>query len=542
MKRLLAYFSCLLIVFGASMAFAGVYFEDFEDDTIEAFSWIEGEYEIMNGALHMFDGEVTWVRLRANEEFVYHFEADVKISSDNNHLAGIAVNWWIFDGPDWTFYSTGLQFSNGTFQANLFRETEEGPVSIGDPVIIGVGAYDVWHSLSITVNEDNITFVINNNTPVELFHGMYPYPNAVSSGEAMVGSNGEVSSPNYYADNLLAYTRLNPAKFDYVALLSEVRQYDPARYLFDEDSVWYNGNPYRLIMAWAGTSGEPPVYPVYLDAPIYSDTSNYNPLELYSEPNYVTHTNFSDYALFPYRGFESPGPAWENKNYKFFIDANGNGMFDTGETNEDWFIPENSLIEMDLINNLTITGGIHPTFSWDSVPLAEMYMVNFYSILDTGFPDFSVRLHTSGYIYEPNYTYTGDLFSNGQEYAIYIQARDFHPDPGPWGMPLNRTSYFTKYHATDEILESLTEWVDSGELVGTGAGQSAEGRLRAFENMLHNSRDLFNNGDFGAACDQLNAAYEKCDGLPAPPDFVEGDATEDMRSLIESLMADFQCG
>ena len=41
---------------------------------------------------------------------------------------------------------------------------------------------------------------------------------------------------------------LYAAKFDYVLLGSEVRQYDPARYSFDEDSVWFNGNIYWFMI------------------------------------------------------------------------------------------------------------------------------------------------------------------------------------------------------------------------------------------------------------------------------------------------------
>ena len=105
---------------------------------------------------------------------------------------------------------------------------------------------------------------------------------------------------------------------------------------------------------------------------------------------------------------------------------------------------------MSVPRNINISGGIHPTISWDSVPNADVYMVNFYSILESGFPDFDVRLHTSGHITATSYTYTGDLFSDGREYAIWLQAREFHPyfsiDPDKYrGLFINRLGYFTTY-------------------------------------------------------------------------------------------------
>ena len=37
------------------------------------------------------------------------------------------------------------------------------------------------------------------------------------------------------------------------------------------------------------------------------------------------------------------------------------------------------------------------------------------------------------------------------------------------------------------------------------------------------------------------AAYRKCDGEEPQRDFVEGDAVEELRGMIETLMTDFEC-
>jgi hypothetical protein len=92
-----------------------------------------------------------------------------------------------------------------------------------------------------------------------------------------------------------------------------------------------------------------------------------------------------------------------------------------------------------------------------------------------------------------------------------------------------------------DILDSVEDFIETGDLVGTGKGRSADGLIGAFTNMLQNAIDLFNAGDISGACDQLDSAYRKCDGLLHPPDFVEGDAAEDVRLMIESLMAAYQC-
>jgi hypothetical protein len=95
----------------------------------------------------------------------------------------------------------------------------------------------------------------------------------------------------------------------------------------------------------------------------------------------------------------------------------------------------------------------------------------------------------------------------------------------------------------DDVLESIDEWTEGEDpdLYGVGEGQSADGRLTAFENMIQNARDLFNDGDIEAACDQLAAASRKCDGVEPPPDFVEGDAVPYLHEMLAILMNDFGC-
>lgn len=96
----------------------------------------------------------------------------------------------------------------------------------------------------------------------------------------------------------------------------------------------------------------------------------------------------------------------------------------------------------------------------------------------------------------------------------------------------------------DEIVtfkEFFNEAVDNGDLVGSGPGRSANGRLKAFENMLANAFYLIENGDYRSACRQLLDAYNKTDGIPRPPDFVSGVAATELAKRIQYLMASLGC-
>lgn len=326
--------------------------------------------------------------------------------------------------------------------------------------------------------------------------------------------------------------------FDYIALASDHQQYDPSRFPYPMDSIWYNGNQYWLMQSLAGTSGSDPVYPVYLDMPIYSDNRT-NPFPLNDKPDYITNTNFSAMQFYDFNGFEPPGAAWEGLTYKFFIDENANGTFDSFESYEDLNIPFNSLIKMD-IPKVKISGGTYPTISWEPVLHADVYFVMFYNLTDEGFVDMDVRVYSSGPLYDTSYS-PANIFEDGKEYGVWVQARETIPLSG--GLFHNRSGYFTTHQAVDaeDLLESFDDWTEGGDLIGSGSGMSSVNRLNAFENMLETAQTLIEEGDIEKACRQLLAIYRKCDGKPSPNDFVSGDAAFDMSKLILHLMANIEC-
>jgi hypothetical protein len=93
----------------------------------------------------------------------------------------------------------------------------------------------------------------------------------------------------------------------------------------------------------------------------------------------------------------------------------------------------------------------------------------------------------------------------------------------------------------EETLTYFNESVADESLVGNGPGNSGWGRLGALRNMLEASDDLIADGYYAEACGQLTDAYNRCDGLPHPPEFVTGDAAADVAQMILDVMNALGC-
>ncbi|MHC4436123.1 MAG: hypothetical protein ACYS3S_02100 [Planctomycetota bacterium] len=111
---------------------------------------------------------------------------------------------------------------------------------------------------------------------------------------------------------------------------------------------------------------------------------------------------------------------------------------------------------------------------------------------------------------------------------------------------LNETSFATQssddpIEEIEEILDFVDESVEDGTLTGNGPGNSAGNRLNALRNMIENAAALIEDGFYEEACDQLWSAYRKCDGKLRPPDFVAGEAAEDLADMILLMMDELGC-
>jgi uncharacterized repeat protein (TIGR01451 family) len=92
----------------------------------------------------------------------------------------------------------------------------------------------------------------------------------------------------------------------------------------------------------------------------------------------------------------------------------------------------------------------------------------------------------------------------------------------------------------DLLIEDFDQWSANGELQGAGPGKSAANRLEALRNILLAAHAFIDAGDYAAAIDQLEAALAKTDGNANPPDFVTGDAADDLAAAIQDLIAELE--
>ena len=96
----------------------------------------------------------------------------------------------------------------------------------------------------------------------------------------------------------------------------------------------------------------------------------------------------------------------------------------------------------------------------------------------------------------------------------------------------------------EEILDFIEDSVDEGALVPVMPGKPGQGQLGALINMIEAAGNLIDAELILDACWQLQDALAKTDGLEPPesaPDFVAGEAAEELASKIQELMTSLGC-
>lgn len=88
----------------------------------------------------------------------------------------------------------------------------------------------------------------------------------------------------------------------------------------------------------------------------------------------------------------------------------------------------------------------------------------------------------------------------------------------------------------DDILEFFDTSVENETLKGRGTGWFAELRLRLMRQLLVFAGESIERDRIKIAYFLLKRAHKRCDGEPWPPDFVEGEATEELAEMIVDLM------
>jgi hypothetical protein len=90
------------------------------------------------------------------------------------------------------------------------------------------------------------------------------------------------------------------------------------------------------------------------------------------------------------------------------------------------------------------------------------------------------------------------------------------------------------------IIDFFDASVAEGDIAGIKKGKiSAQEREALFRDILLEAQDLIMNEM--EACRTLNEAIRACDGVSNPPDYIEGDAVEELISMIEELMVVLDC-
>jgi hypothetical protein len=142
---------------------------------------------------------------------------------------------------------------------------------------------------------------------------------------------------------------------------------------------------------------------------------------------------------------------WWGTDAFFYIDENKNGAFDSGEPNRTILAstrPAGTYFFLAAPVITSITGGFHPTFSWDPIEGADQYRFGIAGINPDGTANIGDLKFITPWSTETSYSYTGDLFQSYQPYAIFIEARDNLPSSGA---AVNRSRFITQYAVSDPL-------------------------------------------------------------------------------------------
>jgi len=207
-----------------------------------------------------------------------------------------------------------------------------------------------------------------------------------------------------------------------------------SNYNYNADS----GTGYFMMLA--GVTVDTTAYDVYIQgmpSPAPSD------LQLPLNLDYALMGNiYSDYFA-TWQGYPDPeDSSWEG-TYTFYVNDDGTSGFSGGDTTYPWTIPVNGISEMALVTDVNITGGNHPTISWDTVSAANYYRVRLYH------PDSGELLWQSNLLAEAqgtaqSFQYTEDLFEQHGLLDVAIEANDGAGAEQDW---LNRSRYVVAYNA-----------------------------------------------------------------------------------------------
>jgi len=173
--------------------------------------------------------------------------------------------------------------------------------------------------------------------------------------------------------------------------------------------------------------------------------------------------------LRPSQGYPEPGLDYEGIEYTFFIDENGNGNLDSGEPTDTFTLSLGSIKILGFAQNVTVSGGINPTITWDPVnqdSSETQYRIRIFPVDENNNAIGSELLFQSEFI-QPNasnsfsYTYSGDLFEAKETLAIAVEAFEVKDNR----KVTQSAAYYNHSSATDTFTPA-----SSGDDDGGGSG------------------------------------------------------------------------
>jgi hypothetical protein len=211
-----------------------------------------------------------------------------------------------------------------------------------------------------------------------------------------------------------------------------------------------NSNDYYEMRGWARSDNKSlPIYAQNIphsSGPIQVEIPYLSKLDLLDPPHFTFTRTFSAGV-----GFSLPGISWEGGTFPIYLDENENSVMDFGEASIEWTIPEGSLQQLN-IPEVSITGRLNPTITWQEVPEAERYNIRLWTVTEeNGLGDvlYSTFISADG---SPSYSYTynGDLFSQYSILAVTVMADD--TDSGFYNRSTYVTTHSTKIYLPGVIL------------------------------------------------------------------------------------------
>jgi len=93
----------------------------------------------------------------------------------------------------------------------------------------------------------------------------------------------------------------------------------------------------------------------------------------------------------------------------------------------------------------------------------------------------------------------------------------------------------------DYLLVYYNAGVVNGTILGVGTGKRAEKRIDKFDAIIDSADAAIDASDDAGACEDLNDAYLRVDGIPKPNDYLVGPAVPTLSALIQLVMESLGC-